>query len=235
MPLRDLQQKSDKLNATASSVSAAEQRHVAPEFTFMRSDTHSQEIVSPPDFETSASPHFISSGTRDAHHRFASLLKPRPRASTTASPASLTSNSTHVERSSSTRRISERIGLRKVTSSSNLPKDLPNIDTTHLADGDVEKQWEQRATLLAVENERHRSRSNSPAANDRRNMTQASPLRFPSQGVILTGKPDDDIQEAIRLHEAGNLEEATSMFGRLADPNRANNALSQVLYGLALR
>ncbi|KAF1814050.1 HCP-like protein [Eremomyces bilateralis CBS 781.70] len=46
---------------------------------------------------------------------------------------------------------------------------------------------------------------------------------------------DVNIQEAIRLHEAGDLQRATAMFGRLADPNGANNALSQVLYGLALR
>ena len=31
------------------------------------------------------------------------------------------------------------------------------------------------------------------------------------------------------------LELSTKMFGKLADPNGANNALSQVLYGLALR
>jgi hypothetical protein len=31
------------------------------------------------------------------------------------------------------------------------------------------------------------------------------------------------------------LEKSTDMFRRLADPNGANNALSQVLYGLALR
>lgn len=31
------------------------------------------------------------------------------------------------------------------------------------------------------------------------------------------------------------LEVSTKMFGNLADPNGANNALSQVLYGLALR
>lgn len=31
------------------------------------------------------------------------------------------------------------------------------------------------------------------------------------------------------------LEVSTKMFGKLADPNGANNALSQVLYGLALR
>jgi len=44
-----------------------------------------------------------------------------------------------------------------------------------------------------------------------------------------------DIQEAIRLHEKGDLEASTALFGRLAEPNGANNALAQVLYGLALR
>ncbi|KAK7923373.1 hypothetical protein PG985_007444 [Apiospora marii] len=46
---------------------------------------------------------------------------------------------------------------------------------------------------------------------------------------------DADIQEAIRLHEDGQLEQSTVKFGILADPNGANNPLSQVLYGLALR
>ena len=32
-----------------------------------------------------------------------------------------------------------------------------------------------------------------------------------------------------------DLTSSTKMFGRLADPNGENNALSQVLYGLALR
>ena len=46
---------------------------------------------------------------------------------------------------------------------------------------------------------------------------------------------DVNIQEAIRLHEAGDLVNSTKMFGRLADPNGENDPLSQVLYGLALR
>ena len=31
------------------------------------------------------------------------------------------------------------------------------------------------------------------------------------------------------------LDKSTALFGKLADPNDANNPLSQVLYGLALR
>ncbi|OTA58415.1 HCP-like protein [Hypoxylon sp. EC38] len=62
------------------------------------------------------------------------------------------------------------------------------------------------------------------------------------QGQIKTTPPvvsskeiDDMIQEAIRLHEEGELDQSTRLFGRLADPQGANNPLSQVLYGLALR
>ena len=55
------------------------------------------------------------------------------------------------------------------------------------------------------------------------------------EGIVGSPKVDDNIQEAIRLHEEGSLEEATNMFARLADPMGQNNAMSQVLYGLALR
>lgn len=38
-----------------------------------------------------------------------------------------------------------------------------------------------------------------------------------------------------RLIRYVDLEKSTQMFGQLANPNGANNPLSQVLYGLALR
>lgn len=53
--------------------------------------------------------------------------------------------------------------------------------------------------------------------------------------AVSSKEIDLDIQEAIRLHEAGDLATSTRLFGRLADPQGANNPLSQVLYGLALR
>jgi hypothetical protein len=56
-----------------------------------------------------------------------------------------------------------------------------------------------------------------------------------SNAVASSPAIDADIQEAIRLHEEGELKESTRLFGILADPNGANNPLSQVLYGLALR
>ncbi|KAI0900018.1 HCP-like protein [Annulohypoxylon nitens] len=56
-----------------------------------------------------------------------------------------------------------------------------------------------------------------------------------SDGVVSSKAIDEQIQEAIRLHEEGQLDQSTGLFGRLADPQGANNPLSQVLYGLALR
>jgi hypothetical protein len=45
----------------------------------------------------------------------------------------------------------------------------------------------------------------------------------------------EELLERLTLAIAIDLERSTAMFGRLADPHGANNALSQVLYGLALR
>lgn len=122
----------------------------------------------------------------------------------------------------------------QITSSS-VPSDLPDIGVGD--DGD----WEKRATILARENEKSRSRPPSPngSTTDLAGMSSmtlgGSPGGGKDKGVVSTKHVDDNIQEAIRLHEAGELEKSTRMFGRLADPNGDNNALSQVLYGLALR
>lgn len=93
-----------------------------------------------------------------------------------------------------------------------------------------EAQWEKRATLLAQKNPLlPASASVSPSDDQTRSRSKT---RSPS---VSSQRGDDDIQEAIRLHEIGELTLSTSMFGRLGDPKGANNALAQVLYGLALR
>lgn len=109
-------------------------------------------------------------------------------------------------------------------------------------------QWEFRATMLAQQNER--THGNRQRSNSSRSGVGDVPPRIPSpivretdektgrvveKAVASTQAIDADIQEAIRLHEEGELERSTMIFGRLADPNGANNPLSQVLYGLALR
>ena len=50
-----------------------------------------------------------------------------------------------------------------------------------------------------------------------------SSIEVPTLDYILTRRSSPE------------LEKSTQMFGILADPNGANNALGQVLYGLALR
>ncbi|ERS96075.1 hypothetical protein HMPREF1624_07611 [Sporothrix schenckii ATCC 58251] len=113
----------------------------------------------------------------------------------------------------------------------------------------VESQWEKRATMLAQENEKVQqlqgSRPGTPedrlgrkgAASPAGSTHSRSRSRSNSNanGAVSSKELDANIQEAIRLHEEGELEQSTRMFGILADPRGYNNPLSQVLYGLALR
>lgn len=111
-----------------------------------------------------------------------------------------------------------------------MPQDLPAISS----EGGGDAAWEERATILARENEKNRSRPGTPFQEDAPDLAQLK-LGERTDGAVSSAGIDDNIQEAIRLHEAGDLEKATTMFGRLADPKGQNNALSQVLYALALR
>ena len=88
---------------------------------------------------------------------------------------------------------------------------------------------------MARENEKVRSRPGTPVNEDMPDVGGMKLAEAKERGIVASKSTDDNIQKAIRLHEAGELEEATRMFGRLADPNGENNALSQVLYALALR
>lgn len=236
----------------------------APEFTFLRTDTHTQEVIHPPSSPGS----FCGSPADDTNHLSASDAQPssggslsrrlsdalRPDRSSRGSSVSSRNSSTTPDKTSPGRRLSKRLHLsRTPPSSENVPANLPEIVTTTAdpgADKDgAELQWEKRATLLARtanENEAlHRSGPPTPA-------TPLSPasvqdgfasLRIVDDGtgadlqngVASTPVIDQNIQEAIRLHEEGDLRKSTSLFGVLADPNGANNPLSQVLYGLALR
>lgn len=99
-----------------------------------------------------------------------------------------------------------------------------------------EAAWERRATSLALNNpfleELRTSLENSTIAN----INNGSPTQKRRPGNdYFDAREEDNIQEAIRLHESGDLENSTALFGRLADPHGANSPLSQVLYGLALR
>ena len=246
--------KKDKREAEASEPEARPETasSIPPsvsEFTFMRTTTNTMEVITPPSYPGDGS-------SEEARGRFARLgLKSRLRshsragekeASPTSPPTSPPQKTLAADsrgRPSAARRLSQRLGLKRELSSANIPQSLPDIKQ----DGDaenVEGEWEKRATILARSNEitRSRSRHDSPERNGEKGIGHAMGLgvRTPTvigskEGIVADPKVDDNIQEAIRLHEEGSLVEATKMFGRMADPHGQNNALSQVLYGLALR
>ncbi|KAM4059033.1 HCP-like protein [Hirsutella rhossiliensis] len=193
-----------------------------PEFTFIRSDTLSQDILEPPGDNlqpaTAATPNRSPRRSLDVF---------RPRSPSVSSQASC--------QSPTKRRLSQRLRLsRQPASSENVPDNLPTI-VVPAADGRdrdrAESQWERRATMLAGQNGLARSRPPTPVSAE----PAANPGQKGRPSPVSSHVIDQGIQEAIRLHEAGHLEKSTVAFARLADPAGANNPLSQVLYGLALR
>lgn len=265
MGLRDILKKKDRIeDSDENRRGDAVERLQAPEFTFIRSDTHTQEVIHPPrgpgsiDENPEDLNHLTASSGGSRSHRLSEAFR-STRSSRGSSVSSRNSNSNSnivPDRPSPGRRISQRLRLsRAPASSENVPANLPEIITTTAdvqgADEEgAESQWEKRATLLAKtagENEAlQRSAPASPAAplspalsiqDDFGGMriVDDGNRADPANGVASTPAIDANIQQAIRLHEAGELQESTRLFGTLADPNRANNPLSQVLFGLALR
>ncbi|ELR01928.1 hypothetical protein GMDG_05106 [Pseudogymnoascus destructans 20631-21] len=238
MPLGDLLKRKDKEKPPPPPVSSPSNPS-NPEFAFHRP-------TSPPPDYTNTNARTPSPPPEPRRNRLSlsPFSCPRANSATSSNPASSATDPDNRTR----RRVSARLHLRRGVSSSNIPTDLPAIDVADdAAEGgqtERERQWEKRATLLARSNGAIiRSASGSPeravgsllaTAGVGMGQTLGQELRE-SVGVVGDKKADDNIQEAIRLHESGSLEEATRMFGRLADPGGENNALSQVLYGLALR
>ncbi|KAH9825738.1 Sel1-like repeat protein [Teratosphaeria destructans] len=256
--LRDLLKKKEKIGQEGASgrggQGGEQQRQQqaeldVPEFTFKRSTTETEEIIQPPTFPEDAATDGKSAEQEKRKRRHTLSFKKSSRDLVRKEPPAETGDEKLPLRPKGERRLSERLGLHRerprstsTEVSTNLPVNLPEAPeavaprSTHgdPADHDnaqreqQEAQWEKRATILAQSNPhlveeqqpqpqrgKSHSRSRSPSISDKRN--------------------DENIQEAIRLHESGDLTNSTAMFGRLAQPNGANNALAQVLYGLALR
>lgn len=246
MTLRDLLKRKEKVEETPAfdslqnpEVERLSYEHDPPEFTFLRTTTNTQEIISPPshpedtkeaqDGVTQIQPAVqpdASTSSRSPSRLRRSFIRHREPKDTSEG-----STDTKISRS-----LSERLHLKsRRESTSN------NDNAAYIVEGDIardqegEAQWEKRATILAennplidqsIVNHRHSTLYASQGEkSDRRS-------RSPS---ISNPEGDETLQEAIRLHEEGNLQRSTALFGRLADPQGANNALSQVLYGLALR
>lgn len=212
-----------------------------PDITFVRSDGVSQQVIMASDEgghnDGLLSPTSTSGEHRKSRRSFDFFHSDQSRSASASSSASN-------KKESAARRLSHRLHLsRPPETSDHVPQNLPEIVVpADVQDKDAaELQWEKRATMLAGQNDLARSRPSSRDASD--GMAQMSldashsRSRSPSanSGPVSSKEIDADIQEAIRLHEEGNFAEATKMFGRLADESGANNPLSQVLYGLALR
>ncbi|TFB04716.1 Protein DSF2 [Trichoderma ghanense] len=229
MGLRDALRKKDAINhdqgpdifVRADSDSIAEQFAMAPD---QQDQTQAQGLgQGPPGFNDALlSPAASTSGEQRKSRRsfdFFHSSADRPRSPSASSATSQT------KKESTARRLSHRLHLsRGPETSDHVPQNLPEIVVPGSGgdDRDAEElQWEKRATMLAGQND--------GAARSRSASTHSATAPVSSKQI------DADIQEAIRLHEEGNFAEATKMFGRLADESGANNPLSQVLYGLALR
>lgn len=248
MPLKDILKKKDKLAQQDESKAAPNQSPSVSEFTFMRTDTNTQEIIEPPTYAGDVQPPKSPPSSPPSKQRFNRFRK--------SSSASVRSTHSIPEKDTTgdheKKRLSQRLHLSSrsrtsSTSSVNIPQDLPSIDGSYKeqADpGETEAQWEARATLLAsgasdLSIQEHDT-SSSPVApqlptqvtsNGHQPSAQLQRPRAPTRAAS-DAETDSTIQDAIRLHESGQLVEATDLFCKLA---ASGNVLSQVLYGLALR
>ena len=265
MGLRDIIRKKDDAQ-DAAAPPQQQGLQPPPEFVFIRSDTSNHEVIQPPDDPV---PQGGGSGGIGNRRSISDVFRSRSRSASVASGTSQQLPQEEKQRRPGSRRLSDVLHLRRdVESSEHVPDNLPEIvlprDPSDVES--TESQWEKRATMLAGQNERARSRPSSrpgsrhsdvppvvgQVSTDRllaMRMEQQQQIGSPPPAdgsgrpgvgsrrgsAVSTKEIDQDIQEAIRLHEAGNLEASTRIFGRLADPSGANNPLSQVLYGLALR
>ena len=258
--LKDLLKKKETISQAAHSATEKHdnQRLPPPEappgFKIVRTTTESEEVIQPPSYADEdedtykQKPEESTKGQKRhsflGFRRYSSAADTRD---TSPVPSEKDTSQQLPVRPRSERRLSNRLGFNRDRSRSAsagsgtyVPQNLPDApETAAVPSGtikgtdeevkrekeDREARWEKRATILAQSNrlleeqeqqrEKERSRSQSPNISDRGG--------------------DENIQEAIRLHESGDLENSTVMFGRLAEPQGANNALAQVLYGLALR
>ena len=239
MPLKDLLKKKDKLSNDEAKTPAVSQASATPEFTFLRTDTYSQEVIEPPSFAGDRKGFSIPprpSTPPETSQTSSKLSLGRRRKGSNASPSP--------ESPKEHRRLSQRLHLgpksrASSTNSVNIPADLPTITDPYSEAGDKqekEAKWEERATILARENAHSRpptaEMSQMSVKPGEAGMRQRSQSRSRSIMSVSDIESDETIQEAIRLHEAGQLPQATEMFGRLAE---TGNVLSQVLYGLSLR
>ncbi|CDM33040.1 hypothetical protein DTO013E5_5760 [Penicillium roqueforti] len=239
--LRNILHKHDDLSTTQTPRNAP--ANPAPELKLIRTDTHTREIIVPPSYPDDPTPYPSSPSQEEPtsprrSFQFFNRSPRRPSVSSQSPP--------HRERHLSSFLHHHRSRSNSRDSSANIPADLPQIEEDRGASKqEREALWEKRATVLVQHNPQFaHSGSSLPVRQGEGEASLGLGLgqggqvgsRSSSQSRVgVDPNQDINIQEAIRLHESGDLERSTHMFEQLADPNGANNPLSQVLYGLALR
>lgn len=231
MTLKDLLKKKDKIKDEGAAPTARGGPTLSPdvpEFQFYRTTTSTHEAIEPPSHP-------------DDPTREGPLLTPEPRGAfgRFRRHSNASSHGSHTTDGATKGLERLHFGRTRSASSVNVPENLPEVGGDGVARTEEEEaKWENRATVLVTEGLAHAGGTSRPTTP---RVEVAAPLspggqrgrsRSPSIGVP---GDEENIQEAIRLHEKGNLEASTALFGRLADPTSHNNALAQVLYGLALR
>lgn len=220
----------------------------APVPTFVRSDTFTQEVIHPPPdphAPVEASALSPTSGSRFFSRSRGSSVSSTGGNGSSASAQGMASPGSEKGQPTEKKRLSQRLHLSRAPASSDfVPQDLPDIVHEGPDEGDKEgneARWEDRATRLA-RHERSKSQTRIDPVSSPDNRRPGRPrshsaVRYDgkAEGGVGSAATDADIQTAIRLHEEGDLEESTRLFGILADSNGLNNPLSQVLYALALR
>jgi len=232
MALKDLLKKKDKIRdegATPTSPTGPTLSPDVPEFQFFRTTTSTQETIEPPSFPgdpTRESP-LLSPTSRGKFGRF------RSRSSASSQGSQAAGGEQKHDK------LAERLhfGRSRSSSSINVPDNLPEVGGDGVARTEEEEaKWETRATVLVAHSQYGSSQPNTPSHESANPMSHGRPTSARSRsGTVGAPADEETIQEAIRLHESSNLEASTALFGRLAEPTGANNALAQVLYGLALR
>ena len=143
MPLKDLLKKRDKIKENVTGLQDPPPPQSPTQFTFMRSDTNTQELIQPPTFGDDDDVPISA----PEHH--ASKLVSRFRSSSNASITSKVS-------SKGEKRLSQRLHLRSASRASSIssiiPAGLPAIEDATDGSEEKEARWEERATILAQGN-----------------------------------------------------------------------------------
>ena len=138
MTLKNLLRRKDQAQHDIQESPAARAASI-PEFTFMRTDTNTREIIRPPSPPSES----ILPVRRESSNSARRPSRFRSSSNTSTSPRDPKAE----------RRLSSLLSLRSHSHGSiNVPIDLPSIDAGTEGDEEWEARWEQRATILAKEN-----------------------------------------------------------------------------------